>query len=340
MHSPRFFPLLLTALLGLVVTVHASAAPAAGSRFGRERYIEYRPGDLPLLLTSSHGGHLLPEEIRDRTWGSRGTDRHTLEITFATADEIAALTGGRRPHVVVSHLRRLKLDPNRPIEEAAQGDPHAEQAWREFHGFITEARAAIVARHKRGLLIDVHGHGHAIARVELGYALGREELNLPDIELDQAEIVDRSTLRPLVRQQPRIPFSLLVRGPDSFGDLLVRAGLPAWPSPAFPHIGDAEFYRGGHIVRIHSRGEDPKALAAIQAELPFPGFRDTEENRERTAAALAASALHFLNNPRAFAFSIPFKAPPPLAFAMAVGEDDLVGCADECAPLVSTSATP
>ncbi len=328
-----FPPLLLLVFLSIVVRVSATPGEV---RFGREHYIEYRVGELPIILTASHGGDLTPEEIPDRTWGSRVTDRHTREIAIAAFEEIVALTG-RRPHLIVSHLHRRKLDPNRPIEEAAQGDPHAEQAWREFHGYIAEARARVVSEHGRGLLLDIHGHGHAIPRVELGYALGAEELNLTDEELDRTEYVTLSTLRPLAQSHPHLPLSLLVRGPNSFGDLLNRAGIPAWPSPQFPHIGDAQFFRGGYIVRFHSRLENDHPVAAIQAELPFPGMRDTEENRARFVSSFSSSVLRYLKNPVTFAFTLPELA-EPLPFSAAEG--DLAGCGDGCLPILSVAAAP
>jgi hypothetical protein len=328
---PRSFPFFALALLAVVLRVDASPGEV---RFGREHYIEYRVGDLPIILTASHGGDLAPAEIADRTRGVFSTDRHTREVAFAAYEEIVALTG-RHPHLIISHLLRRKLDPNRPLEEAAQGDPHAERAWHDFHGFIAEARAAVVAAHGRGILLDIHGHGHAIPRVELGYALGAEDLNLSDEELNRPEFVSLSTLRPLTRSLPHLPLSLLVRGPGSFGDLLNLAGLPAWPSPQFPHIGDAAFFRGGYIVRAHSNLDEENPVAAIQAELPFPGMRDTEENRARFAAAFASSVIHYLKNPETFAFTLPTLANP---ISFSPSEGDLVGCGDGCANPTATAS--
>jgi hypothetical protein len=327
--------LAFAALLLAALAAPASEHVAGETYFGHGRYIEYRAGDLPLVLTAGHGGELSPDEIPDRTRGVFATDRHTIEVALAAYDEIVALTGGRRPHLVICHLKRRKLDVNRPLAEAAQGHPLGEQAWHEFHNFIASARASVVSTHARGLLVDLHGHGHAIDRVELGYALGAEELDRPDADLDRVEFVALSTLRPLSLLRPGLPLSRLVRGPLSLGDLLTRAGFPAWPSPQFPRIGDAEFFRGGYIVRSHSRLDDPGPLAAIQAELPFPGLRDTEDNRSRFAAAFATSVLRYLNNPETFAFTLPLQPP-----AYAVADNDPAGCGDDCGPLISTSAPP
>ena len=58
-----------------------------------------------------------------------------------------------RPHLVICHLKRTKVDVNRGINEAAEGDPTAEQVYEDFHGMIQVARAII----GRGVLFDIHG---------------------------------------------------------------------------------------------------------------------------------------------------------------------------------------
>lgn len=45
------------------------------SYFGRRDYVEYIPGELPVVLSVPHGGALTPTEISDRTSGTVVTDR-------------------------------------------------------------------------------------------------------------------------------------------------------------------------------------------------------------------------------------------------------------------------
>ena len=61
------------------------------------------------------------------------------------------------PHVIICHLSRKKLDANRDISEAAEGNEHSELAWNEFHMFIDIAISSIEGR---GLYIDIHGQSH------------------------------------------------------------------------------------------------------------------------------------------------------------------------------------
>jgi len=99
--------------------------------YGRRDYVEYIPGELPLILASTHGGRLVPSEIPDRRYGVVRNDLNSLELTLEMRQAFIDLTG-QAPHVILSHLHRSKLDANREIEEAAQDSPYAEQAWREF----------------------------------------------------------------------------------------------------------------------------------------------------------------------------------------------------------------
>ncbi|MBE0617537.1 MAG: Ig-like domain-containing protein, partial [Proteobacteria bacterium] len=161
------------------------------SYFGRQSYVEYIPGELPLILSAAHGGSLTPAEIPDRTSGTTVTDTNPRETLLAVREALIMRTG-KAPHVVISHLKRIKLDPNREIVEAAAGNPFAENAWHEFHAYLEVATAAVTKTYGSGLYIDIHGHGHAIARAELGYLLSSAQLNRTDAEMDAQALAAQS----------------------------------------------------------------------------------------------------------------------------------------------------
>lgn len=270
-----------------------AAAPAPGkAAFGTDRYVEAIGGDLPIVLTSPHGGRLRPTEIPDRTEGVRDMDANTQELARALAAELLARSG-RHPHLVASHLHRVKLDPNREIKEAAQGSPLAERTWREFHAAIQGALAAAVAQHGFAFLIDLHGHGHPIARLELGYALGAEQLNQSDAAFDRAGLIALSTLRDLHAKSGGSPAALL-RGPGSLGDLFVRGGIDATPSPQIPQPGKGPFFSGGYIVRTYAAAPDTPQVDGLQIECHRAGIRDTAANRARFARVAADVLTAFL----------------------------------------------
>ena len=225
LHS-RFF-VSLAALL--FVASHAFSTDAT---FGRHQYIEYLPGDLPLVFSAPHGGREKPDEIPDRTEGVLDIDTNTQELIRAVGDEIHARTG-HRAHLIICRLARRKLDGNREIVEAAAGNPNAEQAWKEYHGFIEQACATAIARFGKTFLIDLHGQSHKDQRIELGYLHSAETLALSDAELNAPALVATSSIR-LVAARTKRPYVELLRGPRSLGALLEAQGYAATPSPARP----------------------------------------------------------------------------------------------------------
>ncbi len=247
-----------------LVAPHLDAQRYPGQRtFGTEDYVEYVPGSLPILLTAGHGGALEPAEIPDRSYGVTVQDGRTEELARELAAELAARTG-RYPHLVISHLHRSKLDPNREIVEAAQGDPRAERAWREFHAYVDFATSVIETDWGGGVYLDLHGHGHAIARIEWGYALDGADLSRSDTALDAAAYVDLATVKHAATL-PGARLSQVIRGPFSFGTWMHGLGYPGVPSAAIPSPGSDPYFTGGYNVRRHG-SRDGGTVDAVQIE--------------------------------------------------------------------------
>lgn len=271
------------------------AAPVVGgyqagqTYFGREEYIEYLAGDLPVILSAPHGGRLRPSELPDRPEGTFAFDTNTQELVRAVAEAFHARTG-RWPHVVICRLHRRKIDCNREIGEGAAGHPLAEQAWREFQSFLEVARATVVRTYGRGLYIDLHGHGHAEQRLELGYLHRAAELDVDDAVLDSPSYVASSSLRALALRG-HLPYSALIRGPFSLGALLEAHGFPCSPSPTNPRPRPP-YFSGGYNTVQHGREAAP--LVGLQIETYYRGVRDTPESRRRFAEALVSSVQTFL----------------------------------------------
>jgi hypothetical protein len=261
------------------------------SYFGRGQYVEYVPGDLPVVISAPHGGDLTPTEIPDRTSGTTVTDLNTVETALAVRDAFILRTG-KAPHLILSHLKRTKLDPNREIVEAAQGNPYAENAWNEFQAYIDVAEALVVAEYGSGLYLDLHGHGHEIPRVELGYLLSASALDQNDATLDAGGYAAASSIRAVAATSP-LSFSRLLRGEGSFGALLAAQGIPSVPSPAAPSPGTAEYFSGGYNTDRHG-SRNGGTVSGFQMELHRPGIRDTDENRRAFGAGLAAAVEAYM----------------------------------------------
>jgi hypothetical protein len=257
------------------------------SYVGRNGYIEYLPGDLPIVISVPHGGALAPKALRDRTCGNNDTDWHTEELARAIRTALHDRTG-KYPHVVINRLARTKLDPNRDSTEATCGDGAALASWREWHALITVARHAVADRHGSGLYVDLHGHGHPAPRLELGYLVPPDELRLADAALD-ARAADEpgSSIRTLSARSP-LTFSALLRGPSSLGSLYEANGYPAVPSAAHPDPGGQAYFWGEEAYDLRRHGcTDGGSVCGVQVETNYDSVRATPEQRAGFAAATA-----------------------------------------------------
>jgi len=274
------------------VDVRPSYEPGR-SYYGREQYIEYLPGSLPVILTAPHGGSLLPAEIPDRTATLCGgaattvTDSNTREQVLAIRDTMFARFG-RYPHVVISHLSRRRLDPNRPVGEGACGDVEAATAWSEFQAFVDSAKSAVTRARGRGWYMDMHGHGHSIQRLELGYLLSSDALDRSDVALNSiVAYEDTSSIRS-ISIASQLSFTQLLRGPSSLGELYAQNGFPAVPSVSAPGPAGAAYFSGGYNTARHGCGVESGTvggmICGVQVESNFTGVRDTALNRARFAS--------------------------------------------------------
>ena len=159
----------------------------------------------------------------------------------------------------------------------------------------------MTADHQRGWYTDLHGHGHAIARLELGYDLSATTLRLTDPELDaSAAYENASTIRVFSQSSP-LSFSALLRGATSLGTRLAESGFPSVPSaqdPA-PDVGE-EYVSGGYNTERHSC-KTTGSICGVQIEANFTGVRDTPASRAAFAAAIATAYVAFLT-PLGFTF--------------------------------------
>jgi len=250
-------------------------------------HIEVLPGTLPVILTVPHGGSLKPEGILARRYGVVAKDTNTAELSLMIIEEMKALHGGT-PHAVICHLHRSKVDCNRELKEAAQGEPQAIAAWERFHNAAEAMEQQVTKSHGAGLVLDIHGHRHEEARVELGYLLKGAQLNVSDAALEaNSSLLAQTSIRELDRRSSQ-SFAELLRGPQSLGALLERRGFKCIPSPTKPGPGDSAYYSGSYDVLAHG-SKDSGSISAIQMECPWTGVRDTPENQRRFAKALAAA---------------------------------------------------
>jgi len=277
------------------------------SYFGRNNYIEYVAGNAPVIYSAPHGGPLTPTEIPDRTASNCGgaatttTDLNTIDLVRAMQQRHFARFG-TYPHLIINHLARRKLDANRTVEEAACGDAEALIAFDEWHDFIDVAKAAVLAASNRGWYMDMHGHGHTVQRLELGYLLTGAQLDLSNASLDaNAAYEDTASMRTISESAP-LSFSALLRGSSSLGTLYANNGFPSVPSTSDPGPGGESYFSGGDNTRRHTCGAEATAfggttagnICGVQIEANFTGVRDNATNRDRFGDATAIVLEQYL----------------------------------------------
>lgn len=274
----RSFRLACVALAAThIVASGAAAQVAPGPRsYGPSQYVEYVEGNAPIILSAPHGGYLEPTAIPNRSYGVTSQDRKTQELARRIASAMSERFG-LMPHLVISHLHRKKLDPNRDIVEGAQGNHVAEAAWREYHGFLDAARAKVTQQWGQGLYLDIHGHGHPVDWVEIGYLLSATELAQSDATLRSNSSAQQSSIRALAAR-PNMDFPTLLRGAKSLGDFLSKNGFRAVPSPRDPHPGSNSYFNGGYSTERHG-SRAGGTIDGIQLEHPLSLRADARPQR-------------------------------------------------------------
>ena len=294
--SKLIVQLSLIAILIISGSVASSQNTAPGtSQKGYKGYIEFYRGNMPLVISIPHGGSLLPSEIPERpcTNCAKNKDIYTIEIGLGIRNQIFR-TSGVHPYVVINNLHRTRLDPNRNISEAADGNDLAGLAWNEFQSFIDSATTEVKRKFGTGLYIDLHGHRHEIKRMELGYLLSSEELQLDNDLLNSGAFAEYSSIRNLIsRNNPSNSYSELIRGKNSLGDLLEKKGYPSVPSPRhpFPQSGDP-YFSGGYNITRHGSSSGG-TVDGIQIEID-EDLRSDPERREKLIIDLSSVLIEFL----------------------------------------------
>jgi hypothetical protein len=288
-------------------TFPAGPYVAGQSYVGRANYIEYVAGNAPVIYTAPHGGSLTPAEIPARTASGCGgaatttTDLNTIELVRQMqASHFARY--GTYPHVIINNLARSRLDANRTLQEAACSDGEAIVAFNEWHQAIDVAKSAVLQSAGKGWYMDMHGHGHAIQRLELGYLLTGAQLDMSDAALDAvAAYEDTAGIRTISRASP-LSFSALLRGSNSLGSLYAAQGFPSVPSAADPGPAGATYFSGGDNTRRHTCGAEASEfggttggnICGVQIEANLTGVRDNAANRQKFGDATAIVLQQYL----------------------------------------------
>ncbi len=285
------------------------------------QYISYHSGQLPIVISAPHGGRLRPEGVPIRSYGTTASDTNTRELAIAISDSLYRLTGAR-PHLILCNIHRNRLDANREIVEAAQGNAQAEAAWHSYHRYIEAAKNTVRHSYGRGLYLDIHGLAASRTATELGYLLSGSQLVQNDQRLSHLGYREISSLGAFEGSQTE--WIDLLRGENSLGALLSAQGYPVVPSPERPDPGRDDqgnvnrYFSGGYNTWRHG-GLSDQQFIGLQIETTWNDIRRTSESRGRFAEALAQSLRPFVQRFIAldldFRGSLNLKASTELALA-------------------------
>lgn len=292
-------------------------------------WIETRDGDLPIIISVPHGGDLRPADIPDRRDAVVLNDPGSLQFSLDLADALAGLTG-RRPFLVINHLGRSKLDPNRSLTLGAQHSPAAESAWKAYHDAVKRAERLAARACGWGVYFDLHSNGRPVPRIEFGYGLTVGDLDRADAALDDRQFAVRSNLRSLATWGTD-ELSSLLRGDNSLGGRLEAHGYSVAPSPDHP-VPQANYFDGGLSVALHG-SRYGGAVDAVQIEVPVAQLEDAR--RGVLARLMAEAIVGWMDQ----AYGFDLASPGPICSGFADVRMDAPG-AEAVAALSSADGLP
>mgnify|MGYP001194889591 CR=1 FL=1 len=218
--------------------------------------------------------------------------------TWITNDIISAYMElnkmGYQPFIVYAKIHRIKIDLNRSLQTSHCEDDTSNELWQLFHDQIFTFRQEIINNYNRGLLIDIHGHGHPIQRIELGYLITSQKLR--ELSGDETFIQHNETsINSLIENHPENKkLSDLLFGDNALGSLLSKNGFPTVPSSTdrAPKSGEPFFSGGTNTKNYGSKYQN--GVDAIQLELNRNGLRQDSEDRERFSKVFAKILIDYM----------------------------------------------
>lgn len=164
-----------------VASANLWAAPASADGNKQDKWVAYQAGSLPIILSAPHGGNLSipgvpPRQGKGVKQFVARADSWTAQLTEKMADEIEMKTG-KRPYVVIARFHRKYIDANRPPKFAYESD-QAKPTYDAYHQALAKARAEVIKRWGRGILLDIHGQGSKPKVIFRGTQNGRTTTHL------------------------------------------------------------------------------------------------------------------------------------------------------------------
>jgi len=275
----------------LLLSCSAPEPDISETIFPVKEWISVSDGTIPLVIIAPHGGNLKPSELPDRNCENcvYVNDLNTMELAQAINSTFYSRTG-KRPFLIINKLHRTKFDGNRDLTEATGGYDPLTPFWVYYHNAIDTAINRALRLSDRALVIDLHGHGHAKQRLELGYLLSGPDLRKNDSDIQN--LLPQSSVAGLTQSSGKS--TELINGLLSLGASFETVGIPSVPSPSdrAPLSGDPYFNGGFNTLRYGSANGGPSD--AIQIECHYTGIRNSSASIASFAEKFVTALLLFL----------------------------------------------
>lgn len=224
-----------------------------------KKYLTYSRGETNVILSAPHGGGIKPINIPRRRYGNRGRDSYTRRLI----QKIIELSPNK-PFYIYSDIHREKIDLNRDIKEAAQGNKAMENVWHNWNRILDSYCLAVRNRYMRGLYIDLHSHDNN-GKFQIGYGLSvKDYLNLMKDLKVKTKHSTMFPLKPFDRIQYQSEHETL------FGDSSIPHTLKKMGYEVLVPESDTNYLNGGRNIREFS-GD---GIGALQIEAPISVLRD------------------------------------------------------------------
>lgn len=263
-------------------------------------YVEYRNGNLPIIISVPHDGQKTNSAYTLRTKENCpdpnfATVRDTYTTELANLiDSVIHVRTGKYAHLVRCDIKRTYVDMNRERNYAVPRDSKQVPVYDLYHNRMKTARNLVTLLHGKGIVIDIHAHGHDMQQVELGYLLSKATLNKSDSEIMAGNYGNESSIFALSKNNTKNKnFVELLRGTGSFGDMLTQKNVPCVPNSAKPSPDTESYFNGGYITKTHGSAQATGGTVdAIQME--FDSTARSAERRKEYAQNVADAVLQFI----------------------------------------------
>lgn len=252
-----------------------------------KNYVKYYDGDIPIILTTPHGGDEKPKSIKTRKKGVVEKDDFTYELTEEIIKEFQKQTN-KTPYCVIATISREKVDINRK-EKKAYFDKKANIPYNQFHSLIKNAREKVKKEFNKGLYFDIHGQSHSHGYIEFGYLLNNNILKLKKKKLKNYK--NSSSIKTLSNFSSK-NFLKQIKGKNSLGTLMSKKGYKSIPSKKIPYAKDNNYFEGAFNTFQYG-SLDNGVINGIQVEFPYKNCRDTKRNRKKCAKVFVETVIKF-----------------------------------------------